>query len=55
MSYSAASAASFFDEYGEREWERFDRPGDRALDAGCGPGGAHDVGRHFLAVLEVSA
>jgi SAM-dependent methyltransferase len=50
--------AAFFDEYGEREWtrfedgrtpaagldihlrflERFVRPGDRALDAGSGPG-----------------
>jgi SAM-dependent methyltransferase len=57
VSYSAATAAAFFDEYGEREWERFDRPGlsaslathlhylaaavrpgDRVLDAGCGPG-----------------
>jgi SAM-dependent methyltransferase len=57
VKYSAASAASFFDEYGNREWERFDRPGlsaslashlhylrasvrpgDRVLDAGCGPG-----------------
>ena len=58
MKYDAAAAASFFDEYGEREWtrfedgrtpstsltthvhylERFIRPGDRVLDAGCGPG-----------------
>jgi len=57
VSYSASTAAAFFDEYGEREWERFERdgmsasltthlhylrtavrPGDRVLDAGCGPG-----------------
>jgi ubiquinone/menaquinone biosynthesis C-methylase UbiE len=56
--WNAAKAARFFDEYGEREWTRFDdgrtpapslaahvrvlerrvRRGDRALDAGCGPG-----------------
>ena len=51
------AAAAFYDEYGEREWTRFEGPtpaaslathvhylrryvgpGDRVLDAGCGPG-----------------
>jgi ubiquinone/menaquinone biosynthesis C-methylase UbiE len=58
MSYDAEHAAAFYDEYGEREWTRFEdgrtpsasmtththyldrfvSPGDRVLDAGCGPG-----------------
>jgi ubiquinone/menaquinone biosynthesis C-methylase UbiE len=58
VKYDAAAAAAFYDEYGEREWTRFEdgrtpavsvathtaylhryvRPGNRALDAGCGPG-----------------
>jgi ubiquinone/menaquinone biosynthesis C-methylase UbiE len=58
MSYDAGHAAAFYDEYGEREWTRFEdgrtpsasmtththylnrfvSPGDRVLDAGCGPG-----------------
>ena len=57
-SWDPARTAEFFDEYGEREWTRFERgvtpepsiavhtrmlegyvrPGDRVLDAGCGPG-----------------
>jgi SAM-dependent methyltransferase len=57
-SYDAALVAGFFDDYGEREWTRFEEnrtpaaglrthirilerfvaPGDRVLDAGCGPG-----------------
>jgi SAM-dependent methyltransferase len=56
--WDPARTAEFFDEYGEREWTRFEdgrtpgpsiaihtqmlegyvRPGDRVLDAGCGPG-----------------
>jgi SAM-dependent methyltransferase len=56
--WDPARTAQFFDEYGEREWTRFEdgrttvpslathvrmleryvRPGDRVLDAGCGPG-----------------
>lgn len=56
--WDPARTADFFDEYGEREWTRFEdgrtpgpsltthirmlegyvRPGDRVLDAGCGPG-----------------
>lgn len=56
--WDPATVAQFFDEYGEREWTRFEdgrtplpsvathtrmleryvRDGDRALDAGCGPG-----------------
>jgi SAM-dependent methyltransferase len=56
--WDPARTAQFFDEYGEREWTRFEdgrtpapsvathirlleryvRSGDRALDAGCGPG-----------------
>ena len=56
--WDPARTAAFFDEYGEREWTRFEdgrtpgpsltthirilegyvRPGDRVLDAGCGPG-----------------
>jgi ubiquinone/menaquinone biosynthesis C-methylase UbiE len=56
--WNPAETAQFFDEYGEREWTRFEdgrtplwsvathvrmleryvRPGDRALDAGAGPG-----------------
>ena len=62
MTYSAATAASFVDEYGEREWERFERPGMPAslathlhyLRADVAPGDrVLDAGNHFLAVLEV--
>ena len=48
MTYDAQRAADFFDDYGEREWHRFARRGDRVLDIGTGPG---DCGEHLLAVL----